>query len=302
MFETPFDDPESSDNDNHDPASPDVQDGLGWESAAAPPPPTSFLDRWSPSRWLFFALALLLFYQMAIVALWNGRGGFGLLGLAAAPLVGIFLPLWLVMHRFGLAFRQEMALTSLSWQQILGVVLSIAGMLPWAYALSILNANYSSPVPEYWDFFEALRPNDAVGFSCGLLAIVVLIPLSEELLFRRVVQGVLARHLSPLVAILLSGVLFGAAHMTPWVLLPISGLGVLLGVLAYQSRSITAAWLGHALFNLISFLELTITGDPESQDFESVVVRPLPLLVGAAVMVLGIRLSRRTQADTQKRR
>ena len=299
MFDTPNGDPESSDE-RESSETHDVWDEFDTQLAAQAP--ASFLDRWSPARWLIFALALLMLYQMAIVAFWNGQGGFGLLGLAAAPMAGIILPLWLSMRRFGLSFRHEMALEFLSLRQILGVILSIAGMLPLAYALSVLNSRYSAPVPEYWEFFEALRPGDAVGFSCGLVAIVVMIPLGEELLFRRVVQGTLMRHLSPWVAILLGGVLFGAAHMTPWVLLPISGLGVLLGALFYVSRTITTAWLGHALFNLFSFLELTISGDPDSQDFESIAVRPLPILLGAAVMFIGIRMTRHAQADTQKPR
>jgi membrane protease YdiL (CAAX protease family) len=295
MSETPFDDHKTSGE--RDPSgTPDLQNGFDADPVL--PPPLSLLDRWSPARWLVFALILLLLYQMAIVALWNGRGGFGLLGLAAAPVVGIVLPLWSTVRRFGLAFRQEMALDGLSLRQFLGVVLAIAGMLPLAYALSVLNSRYSAPVPEYWEFFEALRPNDAVGFTCGLLAIVVMIPLGEELLFRRIVQGTLLRQLSPVVAIVLSGVLFGAAHMTPWVLLPIAGLGILLGVLNYTSGTITAAWLGHALFNLFSFLELTISGDPDSQDFEAVAVRPLPILLGAAIMLLGIRMCRQTHSDT----
>jgi membrane protease YdiL (CAAX protease family) len=116
------------------------------------------------------------------------------------------------------------------------------------------------------------------------------------------VQGVLARHLTPWVAVLLSGVLFGAAHMTPWVLLPISGLGVLLGGLFYRSGSLTAACFGHGLFNLISFLELSLTGDPASQEFESVAVQPLPILIGAAFLIVGIHMTRATQSRTRQPR
>jgi membrane protease YdiL (CAAX protease family) len=252
--------------------------------------PMSFLDHWSAARWLLFALALLLLYQLAMVVFWNGNGGIGLLGLAAAPVVGIAVPLWLVMRRFGLSFRRQMRLTALSGRQFVGVVLSTLGIIPLAYALSVLNARYTTPVPEYWDFFKALQPEDAVGFVSGLLAVVVFVPLCEELLFRRVVQGVLERHLSTAVALLLSGFLFGAAHMTPWVLLPISALGVLLAVLAHRTRTITAPWLGHLLFNLFSFLELTLTGDPQTQRVEAVAVQPVPVLLGLVVLWVGIRL------------
>jgi membrane protease YdiL (CAAX protease family) len=201
------------------------------------------------------------------------------------------LPIWLLLRSFGLSFRQEMQLQMLSPRQVLGVVFSTVGILPIAYALSVLNARYVAPVPEYWEFFEALRPNNPTGFLCGLLAVVVAVPLGEELLFRRLLQGILARHLSAWVAILLAGVIFGAAHMTPWVLLPISALGIVLGILAWRSETITAPWLAHALFNLFSFLELTLTGDPESHDFEAIIVRPVPILLGAALLWWGIRWS-----------
>jgi membrane protease YdiL (CAAX protease family) len=253
--------------------------------------PTSFFDRLTPARWLVFSLGLLLLYQIATVLLWNGRSGIGLLGLAAAPMVSIALPIGLLLRSFGLSFLKEMQLQVLSAKQVLGVVLSTIGILPIAYALSVFNARYVAPVPEYWEFFEALRPNDPIAFLCGLTAVVIAVPLGEELLFRRLVQGVLSRHLSVGVAILLTGVLFGAAHMTPWVLLPISSLGIMLGVLAARSATITAPWLAHALFNLFSFLELTLTGDPESSDFEAVIVRPVPVLLGAVLIWWGIRLS-----------
>jgi membrane protease YdiL (CAAX protease family) len=250
----------------------------------------SFLDHWTPARWLVFALALLMLYQIAMVVLWNGRGGLGLLGLALAPLLGIALPLWLVLRRFGLSFLDQMQLVMLSRRQFAGVLLSSLGIVPVAYALSVLNARYATPVPEYWDFFKALQPEDAVGFVCGILAVVVFIPLCEELLFRRVVQGVLIRHLSTGVAILLSGFLFGAAHMTPWVLLPISALGVLLALLAHRTQTITAPWLAHLLFNLLSFLELTLTGDPQTQRVEKIAVQPIPVLVGLLMVWWGVRL------------
>lgn len=255
-------------------------------------PPRSLLDHGSAARWLLFALAMLMLYQLAMVVLWNGQGGLGLLGLAAAPVAGILLPLWLVVRRLGLSFRREMRLQRLTPRQTAGVVLSSVGILPWAYALSILNARYVSPVPEYWEFFQALQPEDIVGFACGLVAVALVIPLCEELLFRRVVQGVLMRHFSTGVAILLSGFLFGAAHMTPWVLLPISALGVLLALLAHRTRTVTAAWLGHTLFNLGSYLELTLTGDPQAEEFETVAVQPLPLVIGAIALWWGIRWSR----------
>ena len=91
---------------------------------------------------------------------------------------------------------------------------------------------------------------------------------------------------------LLSTLLFGAAHLTPWVLLPISLLGVLLGVLVWRTGSTVSAWLGHALFNLFSFLQLAITGSPESTHFEAIAVRPLALGIGGLLLWIGLRLVR----------
>ena len=277
MEKPPYEDPQPTDTE-------------APEMAAVTLPP-SFFDHLTPARWLIFALGLLLLYQIATVLLWNGRSGIGLLGLAAAPMVSIALPIGLLLRSFGLSFLKEMELQLLSPKQILGVVLSTAGILPIAYALSVLNARYVAPVPEYWEFFEALRPSDPIGFLCGLMAVVIAVPLGEELLFRRLLQGILSRHLSAGVAILLTGVIFGAAHMTPWVLLPISSLGIMLGVLATRSATITAPWLAHALFNLFSFLELTLTGDPESHGFEAIIVRPVPVALGAVLIWWGIRWS-----------
>jgi membrane protease YdiL (CAAX protease family) len=101
-----------------------------------------------------------------------------------------------------------------------------------------------------------------VAVAIVAITAVIAAPISEEFFFRRILLGWLdARFPSPggRVAILVSAVAFGLSHLgqgLAW--LPLVGLGVVLGELAYRRGSIVPAILLHALFNAVSVLILVL--------------------------------------------
>ena len=144
-------------------------------------------------------------------------------------------------------------------------------------------------------------PTDASSFLAGLVAVVLLAPLGEEVLFRALLLGTLGRHLRPVMAVVVVAVLFGISHFTPWVVLPLSGLGIVLGMLVLLTRALTAAWLGHALFNLIGYLELSITGDAQTTALTQWSMHPLALIAAPALLWAAywlLRSNGKTDIDT----
>jgi hypothetical protein len=205
--------------------------------------------------------------------------------------VGILLPLAVLIRSLRRSVRVELWWLPLSARQVGGVVLAILGTVPLAYALAALNLELIAPDPESEQLLQNLVPTDVSSFLAGLFAVVLLAPLGEEVLFRALLLGTLGRHLRPVVAVVVVAVLFGMTHFAPWVVLPLSALGIVLGMLVLLTRALTAAWVGHALFNLIGYLELALTGDAQTTALTQWSLQPLaliaaPMLLAAAYWLL----------------
>lgn len=130
--------------------------------------------------------------------------------------------------------------------------------------------------------FNEMKTNPA-----GILAIVVFGPLGEELAFREVFQRRLQAMTSPLVAILASGVIFGAYHLNLAQMIPASILGIVLAVLYYRFGDIRVCLAAHILNNGLSTL-LSIL-DPTDK-IEGAVAKSYPELWAIPLLIIGVPL------------
>ena len=89
----------------------------------------------------------------------------------------------------------------------------------------------------------------AISLAIIALSVVVLAPLAEEAFFRGFIFRRLAQRYRVGVAIVVSAVIFGLAHLIPLVMIPIFGLGVLLASIVYARKSIVPSIFAHATFN-----------------------------------------------------
>jgi membrane protease YdiL (CAAX protease family) len=139
--------------------------------------------------------------------------------------------------------------------------LAVAGLALMLAPLLALAAVLDRVVPyrhAIVDFLSAHR--DPLSIGLVLFAAVVAAPISEEFLFRRVLQGWLEGWLEPhaprwgaAVAIVLSSLAFAAAHVgqgLAW--LPLFFFGLVVGYLARQTGSIVPGVILHGLFNAVS--------------------------------------------------
>ncbi|MCC6396606.1 MAG: CPBP family intramembrane metalloprotease [Bacteroidetes bacterium] len=90
-----------------------------------------------------------------------------------------------------------------------------------------------------------------------VICTVAVVPaISEELLFRGLVQRDLESVVSGRTSAILAGVIFGLYHLNPFSLVPLITLGVAFGLIVYRSGNITLAMAAHFLNNFLASIAL----------------------------------------------
>jgi membrane protease YdiL (CAAX protease family) len=97
------------------------------------------------------------------------------------------------------------------------------------------------------------------GFAGSAFLLVLVAPLTEELLFRGLILRGLLRHYSVRKALVASAVLFTLLHANPWQVVTPMALGLVLGWWFARTRSLTPCLAAHALLNTLA---LTSTAFP----------------------------------------
>jgi len=194
-----------------------------------------------------------------------GEGGFGaaaaitsfLVLLAFQPVAFVGASYFLAIRRWGMTWR-DFGLNAMArkWLYLVPVcwllTLPIVGVLKYA-ADYLLGTPGSNP---YADAFEALG-----SVSPGLMvAVIVLggivVPASEEFLFRGLVYPWLRSRWGVFVAVLVSALLFSMLHLQLAILAPILFLGIALALLREYSDSLWPPILFHAIHNTAMFIAL----------------------------------------------
>ncbi len=106
-------------------------------------------------------------------------------------------------------------------------------------------------------FVSGIELSDRVSAAIGsvepwqaFVCVVLLAPITEEFLFRKLLIDRLHRH-GELLAILTSAVFFGLYHQNVYQTLPTFGAGLILGYLYCKTGSYLAVMLLHAIYNFV---------------------------------------------------
>ena len=152
------------------------------------------------------------------------------------------------------------------WIDLIGIPIGFAGQ----YMVALLYLPVESHVRNFHQQFSAPAQRltgsaHGVGWFVIGLATVVGAPFFEELFFRGVLLRALARlfgrwggWVGPTLAIVVSGLLFGAIHAE---LLQFAGLalfGVLLGAVSYRTGRLGMNIVAHASFNLLALTAVVV--------------------------------------------
>jgi len=111
------------------------------------------------------------------------------------------------------------------------------------------------------DMFEAtyrvlVTARSPLELFLVICTVAVVPAISEELLFRGLVQRDLESVVSGRTSAILAGVIFGLYHLNPFSLVPLITLGVAFGLIVYRSGNITLAMAAHFLNNFLASIAL----------------------------------------------
>ena len=133
--------------------------------------------------------------------------------------------------------------------------------LPLVLIVSLLNDNFwggqggSNPLLSL-----VLENQDLVALAIFYLTAAIAAPLYEEIIFRGFLLPSLTRYISPWAAIGVSSLVFAAAHLNISEILPLTTLGIILGVVYTRSRNLLSSILMHSLWNTGTLLSLFLLG------------------------------------------
>jgi membrane protease YdiL (CAAX protease family) len=92
--------------------------------------------------------------------------------------------------------------------------------------------------------------------ACLIFFGIIIAPIIEEIIFRGFLQSALKNYFGERYAVLISAFLFAAVHMDVFVFLQIFILGILLGYLYDQTKTLAASVVVHILHNSLTMIFL----------------------------------------------
>lgn len=143
---------------------------------------------------------------------------------------------------------------------------------PWGVLTWCVLAAFGAIIPSMW--LQELMPelpnlvetemDMIIRNRWGYFIVGLLAPMAEELVFRgAVMRQLLASRISPLVAILVSALLFALIHANPAQMPHAFLSGLLLGWLYWRTGSIVPAVAYHWVNNTIAYVVYNIFPDPD---------------------------------------
>ena len=162
---------------------------------------------------------------------------------------------------FGLILMRGLKRADTSFREICPLVpVRLSLLFPMALAVigtSILISEADNllrtflPPPAWFDeFFRSLLSGE-ISLWSSILSLVVVAPLTEELLVRGLILRGFLSHYSTRKAILASAIFFGLLHLNPWQFIGATALGILFAWWFIETRSMLSCFLGHAFANTL---------------------------------------------------
>jgi len=107
------------------------------------------------------------------------------------------------------------------------------------------------PTPDYIiDLSGIMQPDSLLGYVFLFLAVVIVAPIGEEVVFRGFLQKFLEEHWKDITrAVLVTSLFFAMIHFNPFWTIQIYILGVLLGFLSWKTKSVIPSIMLHSINN-----------------------------------------------------
>ncbi len=217
---------------------------------------------------------------------------------AVSTLFLFFVPAYLFA---AICYKKPVAFLGLNLHVNYRQVLLVIGILILTFPLSgaLGELNQVLPIPQSWAAkFKSLelsrqaqeaaliQINTLPKYIMSLFMIALLPAVFEEIYFRATMQNLFTRWFNgPWAAILITSVIFSAIHLSYYGFIVRFGLGVILGLVFYYSKSLWLSVLIHFLFNGIQVTVLyvmSLNGVKQPKDIE----QNFPIWMGIFALLL----------------
>ncbi|KAJ7524939.1 hypothetical protein O6H91_17G028600 [Diphasiastrum complanatum] len=131
-------------------------------------------------------------------------------------------------------------------------------MFPLVNRLSQINLDllpFPSPLTSS-NVEQSITARDPVATILYAIVVSVCAPIWEEVIFRGFLLPSLTRYLPVWASVVVSAFAFSVAHFSIQRLLPLTVLGLVMGIVFVRSRNLLASMLLHSLWNSFVFLDL----------------------------------------------
>lgn len=259
-------------------------------------PPPGLWTTWSRGEILgLFFMVLMGNFFFQLVAYQAAGGVFW--PISSGAVLGVILPVLAMLRLRGLNLRRDFFLDRPPLR-VAGssALLAVCTLVPTSL-LAELSLRLNRPDPETVDLMQKSLPADTGGYLLAAVAVVVLGPLAEEIIFRGLLHRLASGLWGPLAATAVSSLVFAILHGEPWIIFGLIGIGAVLAFVFEVTGSVTACWITHAVHNAISLVLMIRQGDqplePHPLGWVDWSLGAVSLLAAVAVMsyLLGLRRS-----------
>jgi uncharacterized protein len=169
-------------------------------------------------------------------------------------LLGCLLELGMLLLALLLALAFQLPLAAMIQWNLAAVALGLAATLPLLLMLAWVIRSRWGPLARIRHFLEAILAQAFGGWSWLQIGMVALLAgVAEELLFRGVLQTLLASWLGPVAALLLASLLFGLCHsVTRAYVVLVTVVGVYFGGLWLWTGNLLVPMVAHGVYDLVA--------------------------------------------------
>lgn len=210
----------------------------------------------------------------------TGNAVMGTMGWILALSNAICIVLILLLKRFDVL--KGMTFKGCSWRFV--PIVAVAAVLG-IFSLDLMEEYLNLPNMLERDMINIISTVE------GTLAVAVLGPVAEELIFRGVICGSMLRNgAGPWPSILISAFIFGLIHINPAQVPFAMAMGVILGILYYKTGSLVPSILIHVVNNTIAVLVMKIYSDQPDITFREILGDPVAASIMAAGLIVSVFL------------
>ena len=147
-----------------------------------------------------------------------------------------------------------------------------------------------SPPDYIIDLGQIMQPDSTLGYVLLFLAVVIIAPIGEEIVFRGFLQKFLEDYWKDITrAVLVTSLFFAMIHFNPFWTIQIYLLGIVLGFLAWKTKSVLPSIMLHSINNGAAYI-LSIFDDTSLNIYllnEN--VSPVFILLGFYFIYIGLK-------------